>query len=312
VRRAAVLAAWLGLAIALSGGAGGSGSAQAAVKRALARTADAGSSRFTLSWVNSESEAGPPADYRLDGLMDYVHHRGRISFGRNSELLIDGNMTYMQTALPWRHEPVWVSSETGGQETDPFDLQERALTNPLSLLTFLTGVGTDLREAGSEEIRGVETTHYEGTLNLEAVVESAPPEERPDLQDTLDFIGQFEPTTVPFGLWVDGEGVARRLRVDRKGGGSIVIEYYDFGLSVSITPPPTDAIITSDELFKEVEDHQTDSGCEIDGSSIGGSSNNDQLTLPETAQSGPLGTNAGALPPPSSGVYSICFTIGGG
>jgi hypothetical protein len=312
VRRAAVLATAIGLAIALTGGGADSSSAQAAVRDAFVRTVDTGSSRFTLSLAIPESEAAPRGDYKIDGLMDYVRHRGRISFGSNSELLIDGNMTYMQTTLPWRHDTVWVGSDTSGQESDPFDLQERAMNNPLSLLKFLTEVGSDLRNVGTEQVRGAETTHYEGTLNLQDVVENAPPQERANLKDTLDFIGQFEPTSVPFGLWVDRDGVARRLRIDQKGGSSIVIEYYEFGAPVSITRPPMDTMITFEELFKEVENHQTDSNCKDGESNTVGSSYNDQMILPENTETGSVGANAGELVPSSSAVYSVCSTIGGG
>ncbi len=115
---------------------------------------DAGSSRFTLSFAVPEFEAGLPAGYKVVGLMDYVHHRGRISFGSQAEMLIDGDVTYSRTAMPWRDDAVWVRSDTSGQESDPFDLQERAMSNPLSLLTFLTGVGNDVRNIGTERTQG--------------------------------------------------------------------------------------------------------------------------------------------------------------
>jgi hypothetical protein len=118
---------------------------------------DAGASRFTLTFAMPQGEPPLATDLNVDGVMDYVHHRGRISFGSTSDMLIDGDMTYMKTALPWRHEPVWISSNTSGQESDPFDLQGRAMTNPLTLLEFLTGVGSDLSNAGAEQVRGTET-----------------------------------------------------------------------------------------------------------------------------------------------------------
>jgi hypothetical protein len=312
VRRAAVLVAGIGVAIALAGGGSGSSSAQAAVRHAFARTVDAGSSRFVLSWAIPEFETALTSDYKVDGLMDYVHHRGQISFGSQAETLIDADVTYSKTALPWRHDAVWVHSDTSGQESDPFDLQERAMNNPLSLLTFLTGVGSDVRNMGTERVRDAETTHYEGTLNLQNVIANAPQEERADLKDTLDFIGQFEPTSVPFGLWVDRDGVARRLRIDQKDSGSILIEYYDFGVPVSITPPPANATITIEELFKEVDDHQTDSNCNKDDSSTDSSTYNDQMVLPEHSEAGSGETNAEEFMPSSGAVYFVCSTIGGG
>jgi hypothetical protein len=96
----------------------------------------------------------------------------------------------------------------------------------------------------------------------------------------------------------------------QKDGGSTVIEYYDFGLPVSITSPPSEAIITFEELFKEVEAHQTDSNCEGDQSSSDGSSDNDQLTLPENPGTSPA--EAPTLLPSGSVTYYVCSTIGGG
>ncbi len=309
MRRAALLVAGIGVAIWLAGGGSGSSSAQAAVRHAFARTVDAGSSRFTLSWAIPEFET---ADYKIDGLMDYAHHRGQMSFGSQAELLMDGDVTYSKTALPWRHDEVWVQSDTSGQESDPFNLQERAMSNPLSLLTFLIAVGSDVRSVGTERVRDAETTHYEGTLNLQNVIANAPQEDRADLKDTLDFIGQFEPTSVPFGLWVDRDGVARRLRIDQKGSGSILIEYYDFGVPVSITPPPVSATITIEELFKEVDDHQADSNCGKGEPRPDSSRYNDQMVLPERSEGGSEGTNAGEFVPSNGALYFVCSTVDGG
>jgi hypothetical protein len=127
----------------------------------------------------------------------------------------------------------------------------------------------------------------------------------------LDFIGQFEPTSVPFGLWVDGDGVARRLRIDQSSRGSMLIEYYDFGVPVSITPPPAEEMITAEELFKELEDHQRDSNCQDDNSRADGSSYNDQIVLSERSEAGSENTTR-AFVPTSSATYSVCSTIGGG
>ncbi len=262
---AAALAIAIGVVVILIGRGGDAASAQAAVKQALARTVDAGSSRFTISWTMPALPVQFPYDYRVRGVMDYVHHRGRITYGPDNEMILDGDVTYMKWPMPWRIDSSWMRFETSSQETDPLDLYERAITNPMGLLSFLTGASNDARSVGSEEIRGASTRHYEGTLDLQKVVDQAPAPNRAELQEWLDFMREEQPTTVPFGLWVDSDGIARRLRIDgSEGAGSVVIEYYDFGSPVEITPPPAGEILSTEEFFKEMEQHATDSNCSED------------------------------------------------
>jgi hypothetical protein len=141
---------------------------------------------------------------------------------------------------------------------DVFDLPDRALHNPIGMLEFLSGASRDTREVGSEVVRGTPTTHYEGTLDLQLVVDRAPPERRPELQSTLDFIAEDSPTKVPFGLWVDADLVTHRLRIDGDGA-SETIEYYDFGIPVEITLPQE--TVSAEAFFDELEEHVDDQSC---------------------------------------------------
>jgi hypothetical protein len=257
---AAVLAIAIGVVVILIGRDGDAPSAQAAVNHALARTVDAHSSRFTITAMPLPDQFA--YDYTLHGIMDYVHHRGRMTYGLDDEMILDGDVTYARWPMPWRHDSAWLRMETDSQETDPLDLYERAITNPMGLLSFLTGASNDARTVGSESVRGTRTKHYEGTLDLQKVVDQAPPDKRAELREWLDFIREDQPTIVPFGLWVDSDGIARRLRIDgSEGAGSVVIEYYDFGVPVEITPPPASEILSTEEFFKEMERHAADSNC---------------------------------------------------
>jgi len=234
-------------------------SAEAAVQQALARTVDARSSRFTLSWRSRELPSGDsPA---VEGLMDYASHRGRITYWEYGEVIFDGDVTYMRWPMPWRNDATWLRYDDSGNDSDPLDLQARALTNPTGLLKFLTGAGTDVHRVGSEEVRGTATTHYEGTLDLQKVVDQAPPAEQADLQVLLDFMHEEEPTTVPFGLWVDSSGVAHRLRIEHGQDMSVLVEYYDFGIPVEITPPAPSEIMSIEDFMKELEAHVSESSC---------------------------------------------------
>lgn len=271
---AAVLAIAIGVVVILVGNGGDAPSAQAAVKQALARTVDAGSSRFTITAMPLPDQFA--YDYTFHGIMDYVHHRGRMTYGLDDEMILDGDVTYAKWPMPWRHDSAWLRMETDSQETDPLDLYERAITNPMGLLSFLTGASNDARTVGSEDVRGTRTKHYEGTLDLQKVVDQAPPDKRAELREWLDFIREDQPTIVPFGLWVDSDGITRRLRIDgSEGAGSVVIEYYDFGVPVEITPPPESEIMSMEQFVDEMQQRAADSDCDDGQPTSGEASSSD-------------------------------------
>jgi LppX/LprAFG-like lipoprotein len=292
VKRAAVLLLPLVLVAVFLGRDGAGTSAQAAVKQALTRTVDARSSRFTLSWKSPSLPAGLPFDYKVQGVMDYARHRGRISYWADSELIFDGDVTYMKWPMPWRKDSPWLRYEEGDQEPDPLDLEERALRNPIGLLTFLSGASNDVREVGREEIRGAQTIHYEGTLDLQMVVDQAPSGKRAELQEFLDFIREDEPTTVPFGLWVDRDGVAHRLRMEQSEGASVLVEYFDFGIPVQITPPAASEIMSFEDFTKEIEAHATDSDCWADGGESGDITGTPRIDETYADDAGTIGTRS--------------------
>jgi hypothetical protein len=242
---------------------GHSSSAQAAVRRAAGRTLDAGSSRFTIkrSFTGVVSPSMPEWEER--GIMDYRRHLGSIRdslFGW--EEIYDGDTVYERLAsvISWvpKDKP-WLRST---ESDDPFDPEAKALRDPTRLLHFLRLTSTDVRKVGTEEIGGVQTTHYEGTLDLQKVVDQAPAAERSVLQDDLDFMKGDTGTTISYGLWVDASDIARRLRIDDAGGnGSETIDFFDYGVTVDVQPPPESAVLRDDEFTALVEQHTNVSGC---------------------------------------------------
>jgi hypothetical protein len=232
-RAAAVLAvAAVAAAVVIATHNAGGGSAQAALARAAARTVAAGSSRFTIKGT----------DFEAEGLMDYVHGRGRISYGRDGEVLLDGDVAYVSWPMPWRPRRTWLRFEDGMGKPDPANVEERAPRDPKGLLESLKSAG-HVRDVGAEDVRSTATVHYEGTLELP----------------------QVAGTTVRFGVWLDGDGVARRIRLDEEGGESLTIEYYEFGAPVLVTRPAPSDVISDEELAREMGKDAGDSTCSADG-----------------------------------------------
>lgn len=127
------------------------------------------------------------------------------------------------------------------------------------LLQTLAEMDATVTEVGRETVRGVETTHYEIGIDLEAAAANLPPQERTELEAELPngISGRL-----PIDLWIGDDGLLRRLVVelddlDSMGFGadaseiaSVLIEFeiFDVGQPVDIGPPPADQVITIDEL----------------------------------------------------------------
>jgi hypothetical protein len=102
--------------------------------------------------------------------------------------------------------------------------------NPVNLLRAITSASVASGQIGSESVRGVATTHQHVEVDgarLAAALGG----------DGLD--GGM-PARIAVDVWVDGEGVLRRLDLPSQpdGAGRMRVEFYDFGVPVHITAPP--------------------------------------------------------------------------
>lgn len=111
----------------------------------------------------------------------------------------------------------------------------------------LKGAGGTVVESGTDTVDGVAVTVYEGTIDPEAALAKASPDETEDVQTALDRLGGS--FGMPFTGWVDADGLVRclelRVSADMSGasmGMTITIELYDLGAPIAITPPPADEV----------------------------------------------------------------------
>jgi LppX_LprAFG lipoprotein len=286
MRRAAVVFAALLLLVAVGcGGDGGStaqaptgtepsstvpseSSAQEAVLQAGSKTQAAESARISFTGTMS----GGPASGTIEGegafsgrqgrmTMDLSGLSGGVGLSGEMEMIFDELVFYMKfpaamtQGLPGGKE--WVKfdlAELGEQEG--FDLQQMMQlsgTDPSQSLDLLRAAGTDFREVGEEEVRGVSTTHYEGTVDLEKVAEQVPPEARESYRKLMELSGQGQ---IPMDVWIDDEGMTRRIAYEQKlGDGSTMAltqEYFDFGADVDVEPPPDDEVLDITDLMSGI------------------------------------------------------------
>ena len=147
------------------------------------------------------------------------------------------------------------TSKLGGSGGSAFGFTGEA--DPTKALAYLETVSSDVREVGSETIRGADTTRYRATLDLAKSVDGANVPQ--GLRDTMkQFAGLFG--TIPADVWIDGDGRLRRMSLTldlgqmfrgifgetgSKAGNAVITEsldFYDFGTPVHVEAPPADQV----------------------------------------------------------------------
>ncbi len=247
-----------GIAAAVAVIRGGSVSPEAAVARAAARTADAGTSRIEITGRDESGEG-----FLLAGVLDYVKGNVRLTIDFSgvpaeerdllpAELLVISDILYVKMpglARKAGSSRTWTRMSFSGDDDPLGSLLWRRFVDPVRLLGYLQSV-SDVSEVGTEVVRDVKTRRFRGTLELERVIEHEPTPLREKLRKELK---TAERTTLPVDVWVDGDGLARRLRMadfQTESADPASFDFFDFGVDAQIEPPPADQVTDLAELLK--------------------------------------------------------------
>jgi hypothetical protein len=119
----------------------------------------------------------------------------------------------------------------------------QAAQNPADVLDMLRAAGT-VQTVGTETIDGVQTTHYQATIDL---AKAAGMVGSPAQQAVQHLIDQGGPSTIPADVWIGSDGLVRKLTVDETvGTGSDTATVHlnlglsDYGTAVNVAAPPSD------------------------------------------------------------------------
>jgi hypothetical protein len=226
------------------------GGTQDALAAAAGKTADAGSAKLTFKvqgLVNSST-----LTVGGEGAYDFRTGRGELTYhvppefasSSPSKAIIDGDTTY----LYYPQYSSWVASDNGapsdGSQTELDVFSELVPDDPTQILDFLEP-GGDVEEVGEESLFGTETTHYRATVDVEALVDHAPPHVRETVRAAAETMQGAVSLTVD--VWVDDAGLMRRLALEGQLGGvgnvAMTVDLYDFGTEVEVKVPPPSKVV---------------------------------------------------------------------
>jgi hypothetical protein len=114
-------------------------------------------------------------------------------------------------------------------------------SDPRGFLDALKGVSGGIKKTGNENVRGVETTIYKGSIDIQKALAQVPAERRAQLQSLLK---QYGTKDFPVTVWVGKDGRTYRMVIEETlpglGSATVKLEFFDYGKPVTVHVP-TDA-----------------------------------------------------------------------
>jgi hypothetical protein len=251
------------------------------LSRSATQSAEATSGRFAFDMALTLPGTDEPFSLSGDGAFDATSERASFSVDMSSfakligafvtglagpdtsgvpdfgdpdgwrvEVVQDGEVGYVR--LPALDDQLpqgksWIRHK-GGATAGGFsfdELEQFSTSDPREVLDSLQAVTSDIETVGTEDLRGVETTHYRAVVDPAKLARGSEP-----LIDQLAAQSGLE--EIPVDVWIDANGLVRRLSMDfsvtepatsKEGGVSMSFELWDYGEDVEIALPPASQIV---------------------------------------------------------------------
>lgn len=178
--------------------------------------------------------------------------------GWKIEVVQDGDVGYVRFPALDDQLPdgkTWIRGDAGDVSAGGVDFDEFeqfAKTDPRELLDSLRAVTSTVETVGSEQLRGVGTTHYRAVIDpaeLGRLAKGADPGASQSLVDEITAQSGLGP--IPVDVWIDEAGLVRRLAMSfeatepgtsESSEVSMAFELWDYGEAVEIALPPASQV----------------------------------------------------------------------
>ncbi len=262
--------------------AGANGPAEA-LKSAAQKTVDAGTAKVAMTLDVSGVPGLGSTNLTVDGEIDTKAGESSFTFDLSKlaaalpaseqtgvgailgdgkvDVVTDGSDVYLKlgglsTILGATSNQTWIKISADSPAAGAVGVP---LGDGTEVLKLLQQAG-DVKVVGTEQVRGVDTTHYQGTLDVATALSQASAEDRAKAESELGKVG-IDPSaaSVPVDVWIGtDDGLVHKLQVGVQGlettspsaagavAGTFTLELFDFGQPVSITVPSPDQVFEVD------------------------------------------------------------------
>ena len=136
--------------------------------------------------------------------------------------------------------PEWLRMDMGEMGVDA------AHQDPLSEVEKLLAV-EEAEAVGTEEVNGTETTRYTGSYSTDKALEQLGDQAAKDAASEI--YGEIGVDTVDFDVWVDGDGMPRRVVSSLGDQVEAIVDFLEFNQPVDIEYPSSDQIGDMNDMF---------------------------------------------------------------
>lgn len=229
---------------------------------AAAATTRTGTARVSMAM--DMSFGGDQMTAKGEGLADFEGERTSMTMelpaaGGTMRMVADGTTVYVQGATfqAVAQGKQWVSMDTARMSASPLPGMGTGAggTDVLSSLRALQdkGVVRQVREVGTDEVRGVRTVKYEGEFDPEALVDSM----SGATKEVREALRQVRMDSASMAVWVGDDDLVRRMTstfsmsmAGTEVKMSMSIDLFDFGIPVQIDIPPPDQVHPMDSPLR--------------------------------------------------------------
>lgn len=242
------------------------------VANAAEATNRAGGFRITIDGRYQVPGAGQVLPMKGSGALDPQSRRGRLVFdsagalgGGKIEQIFENDVIYMkmpQVARQFGAKKNWVRVDvrTAGQALgiNSAQLGQLGGNDPRQMIDQIRAVSGEVKDEGTEVVRGVETTRYRAEVDIRRYPDRLPEAQREQARVAVEkLVQQTGSDTYPMTLWIGDDDLVRRVRIEyefdmpgqeQKGSFSMTMEFFDFGAPVDVAPPPKEDVQDLAEL----------------------------------------------------------------
>lgn len=219
--------------------------------------------------VSYESDPGSSFTMRGRGIYNAQTHRSRVTLTVEAPQPIsavkmsavgDGRIVYMRSPLfskslppgqSWMAVDPWLGGGAQAPLPGSGDTQGQ--------LELLEGASGEVERLGEEDVRGVPTSRYRGTIDLGEHANALREEGKPRAARHLAKLAELAPSRATAEAWVDADGLLRRMRIvmslpEESGQPAaemdMRIEFFDFGIAPGIALPKQSQVFDATPLVR--------------------------------------------------------------
>ncbi|MFF0723603.1 DUF1396 domain-containing protein [Streptomyces sp. NPDC004134] len=147
--------------------------------------------------------------------------------------------------------------ESGGGENPLLELKQ-ADDNPAEEAQMMNAAD-DLKKVGEEEIEGVQTTRYTGTITLDDLREQLKGEDaetKKNRQEKIDDMAEQGVDEFTMDMWIDGEDHTKQFRMQAEtaeGPLDTTMTFLSYNEPVTVKAPPASDTMDMDGMAEEME-----------------------------------------------------------